>query len=418
MVKQVPEILAVIPARGGSQGIPRKNLRPLAGRPLIAWSIAAAQQSRLVSRVLTSTDNEEIAAVARAYGAEVPFLRPAELAQNDTRDLPVFQHVVDWLEKNEGHVPDIVVQLRPTSPLRPPGLVDEAINRLLSDESADSVRSVTTPSQTPFKMWTVTESALQPLLTTDLHEPYNAPRQSLPPVYWQTGHVDVFRTRTIRQMESLTGDRILPVMVDSAYAFDIDTLMHLRLAGEVVAEGRLDLVTPSDPEDSGLEQIRLYVFDFDGVFTDNRVYVDQSGVESVSCSRADGLGIERLLSSGLEAAVLSTESNPVVTARCLKLGLPVQQGIRDKGQALRSLAASRGLALEQVAYVGNDINDLECLRIAGVAVAPADAHPDVRKIADLVLLNAGGHGAVREICDLALAVHESDKEEYARSTNR
>jgi N-acylneuraminate cytidylyltransferase len=418
MVKPVPEIVAVIPARGGSQGIPGKNLRPLAGRPLIAWSIAAARQSRLAGRILASTDNEEIAAVARSYGAEVPFLRPAELAQNDTRDLPVFQHVIDWLERNEGHAPDIIVQLRPTSPLRPPGLVDEAIQHLLSDESADSVRSVTPPSQNPYKMWTVTEGALKPLLSTDLHEPYNAPRQSLPPVYWQTGHIDVFRTRTVRQKLSLTGDRILPVMVDSRYAFDIDTLIHLRMAGEVVAEGDLDLVTPSGPPNSGLEQIRLLVFDFDGVFTDNRVYVDQSGVESVSCSRADGLGIERLLNSGLEASVLSTEVNPVVSARCLKLGLPVQQGVRDKGQALRNLAASRGLALEQVGYVGNDVNDMECLRIAGVAVAPADAHPDVRKIADLVLFKAGGHGAVREICDLAIAVHESNKEEYARSTNR
>src|SRR5262249_9732266 len=151
-------------------------------------------------------------------------------------------------------------------------------------------------------------------------------------------------------------------------------------------------------------QIRLVVFDFDGVFTDNRVYVDQSGVESVSCSRADGLGIERLLNSGIEAAVLSTEVNPVVSARCLKLRLPVQQGIRDKGQALRHLCASSGVSVKQVAYGGNVLNDLECFRMAGVGVPPADAHPDVRRIADLVLLKAGGHGAVREICDLAIAV--------------
>src|SRR5262245_63950446 len=102
MVKAPPEILAVIPARGGSQGIPRKNLRRLAGRPLLAWSIAAAQQARLVSRIITSTDSQEIAATARLYGAEVPFMRPAEYAQNDTRDLPVIQQAVDWLEQHEG----------------------------------------------------------------------------------------------------------------------------------------------------------------------------------------------------------------------------------------------------------------------------------------------------------------------------
>jgi N-acylneuraminate cytidylyltransferase len=418
MVRRNPEILAVIPARGGSQGIPRKNIRPLAGQPLIAWSIAAAQQARLVTRILTSTDDEEMASIARSYGSEVPFLRPAELARSETRDLPVFQHVIEWLERNEGYVPDIVVQLRPTSPLRPPGLVDEAIELLLADESADSVRSVTRPSQTPYKMWTVVEKALQPLLSTELHEPYNAPRQSLPETYWQTGHVDAFRADTVRQKLSLTGDRILPVMVDSRYSFDIDTLMHLRIAGEVVAYGDLDIVQPRISENSILEPIRLFVFDFDGVFTDNRVYVDQSGRETVSCSRADGLGVERLLSNGFDAAVLSTEMNLVVSARCRKLRLPVQQGVRDKAQALRKLAASRELALEQVAYLGNDVNDLECLQIAGVAIVPADAHPDVRKIADLVLLKSGGHGAVRELCDLAIAAHESKKEEYARSTNR
>ena len=418
MVKRSPEILAVIPARGGSQGIPRKNIRPLAGQPLIAWSIAAAQRARLVNRVFTSTDDEEIAAIARSYGAEVPFLRPAEHAQSDTRDFPVFQHVVDWLERIEGYVPDIIVQLRPTSPLRPPGLIDKAIELLLADESADSVRSVTSPSQNPYKMWTVAGNALKPLLSIELEEPYNAPRQSLPPTYWQTGHVDVFRTCTIRQKLSLTGDRILPVMVDSRYALDIDTLMHLRIAGEVAAEGQLDIVQPRMSEISILEPIRFFVFDFDGVFTDNRVYVDQSGRETVSCSRADGLGVERLLSSGFEAAVLSTETNLVVSARCRKLRLPVEQGVRDKAQVLRRLAASRGLPLQQVAYLGNDVNDLECLRIAGVAIAPADAHPDVRKIADLVLHKSGGHGAVRELCDMAIAAQESKKEEYARFTNR
>jgi N-acylneuraminate cytidylyltransferase len=418
MVKGRPEILAVVPARGGSQGIPRKNVRLLAGQPLIAWSIAAAQQARLVDRIITSTDDEEIAAVARSYGAEVPFIRPAELARSDTRDLPVFQHAIDWLGRNEGYIPEIVVQLRPTSPLRPPGLIDEAIDLLLADESADSVRAVTSPSQNPYKMWTVVAGALRPLLSTELEEPYNAPRQSLPATYWQTGHVDVVRTSTIRQKRSLTGDRILPLMVDSRYALDIDTLMHLRIAGEVAAEGELDIVQPRTFENSILGPIRLFVFDFDGVFTDNRVHVDQSGREMVSCSRADGLGVERLLNNGFEAAVLSTEMNLVVSARCSKLRLPVQQGVRDKAHALRSLAASRGLPLERIAYLGNDVNDLECLRIAGVAIAPADAHPDVRKIADLVLLKSGGHGAVRELCDMAIAAQESKKEEYARSTNR
>ena len=244
MVDKRPEILAIIPARGGSQSIPRKNLREVGGHPLLAWSIAAAQEADLVTRIVVSTDDLEIAELARAYGAEVPFSRPAELARNETRDLPVFQHAIEWLESNERYQPDIVVQLRPTSPLRPPGLVDEAIELLLAEENADSVRSVTTPSQNPYKMWTLSRGFLEPLLSSKLAEPYNAPRQLLPATYWQTGHIDAFRTRTVLEKSSLTGDRILPVMVDPAYAIDIDTSLHLRLADEIVGEGELNLVKP------------------------------------------------------------------------------------------------------------------------------------------------------------------------------
>src|SRR5512134_1814031 len=124
------EILALIPARGGSKGIPRKNIRSFAGYPLIAWSIAAARQSACVTRILLSTDDPEIAAVAREYGAETPFLRPAELAQDNTTDLPVFEHAIQWLAQNEGYQPDIVVQLRPTSPIRPRDCVDNAVKIL------------------------------------------------------------------------------------------------------------------------------------------------------------------------------------------------------------------------------------------------------------------------------------------------
>src|SRR5688572_24739345 len=134
------EVLALIPARGGSKGIPRKNIRSFAGYPLIAWSIAAAKQSELVTRVIVSTDDEEIAKVAREWGAEAPFLRAAEISQDKTTDLPVFEHALKWLEDVEGYRPDIIIQLRPTSPIRPKGMVDEAIRILQNNKDADCVR--------------------------------------------------------------------------------------------------------------------------------------------------------------------------------------------------------------------------------------------------------------------------------------
>ncbi|MDO9301125.1 MAG: acylneuraminate cytidylyltransferase family protein, partial [Anaerolineales bacterium] len=138
------EVLVLIPARGGSKGIPRKNIRLFAGYPLIAWSIAAAKQSELVTRIIVSTDDEEIAAVAHEWGAETPFLRPAEFAQDKTTDLPVFEHALKWLdaERLEGYRPDVIVQLRPTSPIRPRTMVDDAIRILLEHADADWVRGV------------------------------------------------------------------------------------------------------------------------------------------------------------------------------------------------------------------------------------------------------------------------------------
>jgi N-acylneuraminate cytidylyltransferase len=147
------------------------------------------------------------------------------------------------------------------------------------------------------------------------------------------------------------------------------------------------------------DEVGLVVFDFDGVLTDNRVWVSSSGDEWVACNRSDGLGLERLRRLGVELFVMSTEANPVVGARCDKLGLPYQQNVSDKAGCLRELLARRGMDAAQVIYVGNDINDLACMRLVGCGVAVADAHPDVLVEADVVLTRRGGHGAVREACD-------------------
>jgi len=160
---KMTEILALIPARGGSKGIPRKNIRDFAGYPLIAWSIAAGLQADMVTRVIVSTDDEGIAAVACEFGAETPFLRPAELAQDNTTDLPVFEQALQWLKENEDYQPDMVVQLRPTSPIRPRDLVDNAIRILLEHEDADCVRGVVSAGQNPHKMWRLPEGKNGPM---------------------------------------------------------------------------------------------------------------------------------------------------------------------------------------------------------------------------------------------------------------
>lgn len=242
----VTEILALIPARGGSKGIPGKNIRDFAGYPLLAWSIAAAQQSELVTRVIVSTDDERIASVAREYSAETPFLRPADLAQDTTTDFPVFEQAIQWLEDHEGYCPEIVVQLRPTSPVRPTGLLDRGIRGLLEHRDADCVRGVVPVAQNPFKMWRCDGEGkpMTPLLQVEgIAEPYNAPRQVLPPVCWQTGHIDVIRVSTIKQKRSLTGDVIYPLVIDPLYTVDIDDLSDWAKYEALTSSG-LEMIRP------------------------------------------------------------------------------------------------------------------------------------------------------------------------------
>lgn len=405
MVSKPPQVLAVIPARGSSKSLPRKNTLPFLGHPLLAYSVAAAVQSKLVTRTIISTDDRQMAEAAKRYGAEAPFLRPSELAQDDTLDLPVFEHALNWLAKNEGYKPEVVVHLRPTSPLRPRDLVDHAIQTLIKNKSADSVRGVVPAAQNPYKMWRLDERGpMQPLLKAKgVTEPYNAPRQKLPTTYWQTGHIDAIRAATITQKHSMSGDSVWPVVVDSRFTVDIDNPNDWRRAEWLAASGELDMVWPGKAPRAFPQKVRLVVMDFDGVMTDNRVWVNQEGVESVAASRSDGLGLMMLTKAGIKAVVISMEKNPVVQRRCDKLGIPYKTGIEKKAGVLQEILAENHISADQTVYLGNDTNDLPCFPLVACGIAVADSHPEVLRQADLVLKSRGGHGAVRELCDLILA---------------
>ena len=399
-----PEVLAIVPARGGSKSISHKNIRQFGGHPLLAYGIVAGLNASRVNRVIVSTDDQEFADIAVEYGAEVPFLRPEALAADDTPDLPLFQHALQTLAESEDYHPDIVVQLRPTSPLRPPDCVDRAVELLLENREADSVRGVVLSGQNPYKMWTMdSEGALEPLIKSKLTEPYNMPRQDLPTTYWQTGHVDVMRLETIVKKKSMSGDVILGLIMDSAYAVDIDSERDLQIAEQALREMEQPSVRPGTAPRELPAKIELLVLDFDGTLTDDRVWVDADGGETVAAHRGDGWGITRLKERGVPIHILSTETHPVVAARARKLGIPVTQGAKDKALMLTQLLTDEGVASERVVYVGNDVNDLPCFPLVGFAAAVADAHPDVKRKADVILNNPGGRGAVRELCEQILA---------------
>ncbi len=224
------QVLALIPARGGSKGIPKKNIKLLRGKPLIVWSIESAKKSRFIDRVVVSTDSEEIAEVARKAGAEVPFLRPAEISQDLTPDTPVFEHALLWFKEHDGFMPNFIVHLRPTGPLRTAEEIDEAIEMLALDLDADSVRSVEEPAKPPFKMWEPEGKYVKPF--AELHgmkDFHTMPRQLLPKVYQTTADIGIMRTRTVTEKKSVIGDRVIPYLL-KRLTVDIDHPIDFEIA--------------------------------------------------------------------------------------------------------------------------------------------------------------------------------------------
>jgi len=220
-------VYALIPARAGSKGVPGKNIRDLAGAPLLAWSVRAALLAETVERVIVSTDSEDYAKIARDYGAEVPFIRPDEHAGDMIGDEPVVRHLIDWLLAAQGPMPDLIAYLRPTTPLRDPAIIDAAVKTAMAEESATSVRSIHEMSESAYKTFEREGDYLKPVGgPAASHADANAPRQSLPATYIGNGYVDVFRTTRLLSGQSLQGEKVYGFMtppaaeVDTAEDFD------------------------------------------------------------------------------------------------------------------------------------------------------------------------------------------------------
>ena len=210
-----PEVMALIPARGGSKSVPRKNLLPVAGKPLIAYSIGHALACSSVTRTVVSTDDVEIAEVAEQYGAEVPFMRPAEFATDFATDLEVFRHAIQWFAEEQAYVPELIVHLRPTGPVRDIALIERAIQLMLKHPEADALRAIGLAEQTPYKMWRIEDSYLRPLVELrGFPEAHSMPRQKLPAAYWQNGYVDIVRPRTVIELDSMVGNVVLPFVIE------------------------------------------------------------------------------------------------------------------------------------------------------------------------------------------------------------
>lgn len=383
------QTVAIIPARGGSKGIPRKNLQRVGGVPLVARAVDAARRCPAIDRVVVTTDDGDIAAVAAEWGAEI-VERPADLAGDEARSEAALLHALDSLEERRIDV-GVVAFLQATSPFIDVEALTAAV-QVVRSRRRDSVFSAV---ETYGFLW---EKGIGGAAEPVNHEIDVRPRrQDREPHYLETGGFYVVRAAGFRAAQHRFFGSVGIAEVDPRTAIEIDSVHELELAR------RLAAVIDHDERGERAIPVDAVVTDFDGVHTDDTVRVDQNGLESVTVSRSDGMGVSLLRAAGIPVLILSTEANPVVAARARKLGVEVRQAASDKAAVLREWADDQRIALSRVAYLGNDVNDLACLELVGWPVAVPDAHPLVLSAARVVLDRRGGDGAVRDLAERVLA---------------
>ncbi|MEE2960664.1 MAG: acylneuraminate cytidylyltransferase [Myxococcota bacterium] len=382
------EVLAVIPARGGSKGIPRKNLVEVGGLPLIAHTIRHAQRANSITRVVVSTDDSEIITEAESFGADV-VKRPSGLSGEFASTESALKHTLEFLKLTEGYEPSLVVLLQCTSPLRRGGDIDAAYVQF-KETDADSLFS---GSRVQGFIWRMKADGVEPT-----YDYANRPRrQDTHLEMVENGSIYIFKPYLILEHENRLGGKITCFETDPLDGFQIDEPEDVGLFNALfqIGRGLGQSFTPVDP--------KMLVLDFDGVMTNDRVFVSEEGVESVICYRGDGPGIRKVEEHGVKVIVLSQERNPVVRRRCEKLSVECHHGYHDKLTKLKSIAEERGVDPENIVYVGNDLNDVECMQWVSWPVAVQDARPEVIEHARFITQSRGGQGAVREICDLITA---------------
>ncbi len=379
------ETVAVIPARGGSKGVPGKNVARVGGVPLVARAVRAARASGSIDLVVVSTDDDAIASAARGAGARV-IDRPADISGDTATSESAVLHTLDALAADGIH-PRVTAFLQATSPFIPSEALADAVT-LVRDGRADCAFAARESYEF---VWRRDADGAAAAIG---HDAARRPRrQDREPHYVETGAFYVFTTEGFRRAGHRFFGRTEIIGVPEDSSIEIDDPGQLR-----AAQALAHLVAPAEPVTA-----TVVVTDFDGVHTDDNAWVDAAGTEHVRVSRSDGMGVALLRRAGVPMLILSTEQNAVVRARAEKLRVDVVHGVDDKASVLRQWALESGVDLADTAYLGNDVNDLSAMALVGWPVAVADAHADVLAAARVVLTRRGGDGAVRELADRILA---------------
>ncbi len=386
-ITSTPQTVAIILARGGSQGIPEKNLQRVSGRSLVERAVTTCLATAEIDLVLVSTDHPGIADQANAAGARI-LDRPRELASDTASSESALLHCLAQLSA-AGIRPETLVFVQPTSPFIDYQDLTAAIKQVRSKKVDCCFSGV--PSHA--FMWM--DQGSQGMVGGNHDARYRPRRQDLPPQFRETGAFYVLDTAGFLAANHRFFGIIGVQTVDPLTAIEIDSPLDLDLARAIahLADRSPDRVIDVD----------ALVTDFDGIHTDDTATVNEDGVETVRVCRADGMGVARVRRAGVQFLVLSSETNPVVTARASKLHSPVLQGVSNKASALVDWMRINELDPDRVAYLGNDVNDLGALAVVGWPITVPEAGPAVRAMARVVLDRSGGNGAVRDLCDRILA---------------
>jgi len=409
MLAKMKDCIAIIPARGGSKGIPGKNLKVLGGRPLLAWTILAASAAKKIGKIFVSTDDAQIAAVAEQYGASVIW-RPSEISGDAASSESALIHALVSVRDAGEEIDDqrTCVFLQCTSPLTTGEDIDAVVDKLVQEE-ADSAFSVV---GFDYFVWREANGQAEGINHDKTFRPR---RQDREPQYVENGAIYAMRIGGFLEAKHRFFGKTVFHAMPRERCWEIDEPVDFEIAENLlrkqIQQNKRSLLPAS---------IEAVVFDFDGVLTDNRVIQDQDGTEAVTCNRSDGMGIRHLIEAGIPVLILSSEVNSVVRARAAKLGVQIIHGSLEKGPQLVQWAHENKIDLQNTVYVGNDVNDIPPMQLVGCPVAVADAHPDTKSHACFILERKGGDGVAREVSDLILDERSNQRSEISgqNSENR
>ena len=398
--RKVMKAHVIIPARGGSKGVPGKNLVKIAGVSLLERSIRAAQNSIYCQKVWVTSDDDAILAAAIGVGAKA-IKRPDRISRDISSSEDALLHALEEISGSD-ELGEYTVFLQCTSPFTIGSDIDQLVDTLIKN-GGDSGFSA---SRSHAVLWSAGQSGEALPMNHDGKK--RERRQDSDLLLEENGAAYVFKTAGFLENRFRFFGKTVFSEMPALRSIQIDEPEDL-IAAEQTSDALGETSAFRIPD--GLAPIKTVLFDFDGVFTNNKVYLSENGVESVRCDRGDGFGIEMLRKAGLRLAVVSKERNIVVEKRCEKLKLDVWSGVDDKESFVQELLKKEGKEWETTLFIGNDLNDLACIQRAGFSACPSDAVPAVLEAAKIKLKSKGGEGAVRELCDLLITNIQTPSQE-------